>query len=128
MTGSAANPAAEAGAALQAQMDAWNHGDLEKALSYYWDSADITWVNRHGISFGRKDFAAAMRADFADRSKMGTFSSKTLQAKELRGDLVLLVIDWRIQDNAGKKLMGGVSSQLWQHFPEGWRTVFEHAS
>ena len=109
-------------------MDAWNRGDLEQALFYYWDSPDMTWVNRKGISFGREEFAAAMRSEFADRSTMGSYTSKILQSKELNPDAVLLVLDWSIREGSGKQLMGGISSQIWQRFSDGWKAVFEHAS
>ena len=118
----------EASAALRDQMSAWNKQDLESALSYYWDSPEMTWVNRKGISFGIQEFAQSMRQDFSDRSKMGLYDGKVLHASQLRDDLVLIVLDWKIVDSAGKKLMGGVSSQLWQRKSGGWKIVFEHAS
>ena len=129
LTGRAATaPVEEALAALRTQMDAWNKQDLEAALSYYWNSPEMTWVNRKGVSFGIQEFAQSMRQDFTDRSKMGTYDGKVLHATELRPDLVLIVLDWKIVDSSGKKLMGGVSSQLWQKMPGGWKAVFEHAS
>jgi hypothetical protein len=64
--------------ALKAQMTAWNHQDLQEALSYYLASGHMIWVNRKGISFGIADFAQAMRSDFSDRSKLGHYDGKVL--------------------------------------------------
>ncbi len=109
-------------------MAAWNSQDLEAALALYWNDDQITWVNRKGVSFGIAEFAQAMRTEFADRSKMGHYAGKVVHTQELAPDLVLLVLDWSIMDRDGKRLMGGVSTQLWRHLGGGWKAVFEHAS
>jgi hypothetical protein len=113
-------------AAFQSQMDAWNQGDLETALSLYWDNADIRWVGRSGTYTGYDDFAESMRADFSDPATMGLYTGETLYAEQLRPDLVLLVISWRIERD-GERLFGGVSSQHWRLIDGNWRIVFEHA-
>ena len=35
--------------ALNRQVNAWNNGDLEKAMSSYWNSPSTLWVTRSGI-------------------------------------------------------------------------------
>ncbi len=123
-----ATPSQEAERGFHAQRAAWNHGDLEAALAYYLDDASMTWVNRASISFGRRDFAAAMRADFGGRpSEMGVYSGEVLQKRDLTDHSALIVVRWAITKD-GKRLFGGVSTQLWEGQQSGWRIVFEHAS
>ena len=109
-------------------MDAWNNQDMEGALSYYWNSNRIAWVNRKGITFGIAEFVKAMRSDFADKSKMGHYDGKVLYSTEVTPDQVLIVVDRKIVNGEGKRLMGGVSTQLWRKTDSGWKAVFEHAS
>lgn len=114
--------------AFRAQMSAWNRQDLTAALSFYWDSEKITWVNRKGVTRGFREFADAMRADFKDPSKMGTYEGKVLHAEEVSRDAVLLVVEWKITSAEGKRMMGGVSTQLWRKMKSGWKITLEHAS
>ena len=113
--------------ALQAQQSAWNRGDLESSLDAYCDTAEITWVSRSGISRGFERFAAAMRQDFADPARMGRFELEVLDARQAGGDGALVTLRWSISRGA-ERLMGGVSTQLWQPCRGRLRIVFEHAS
>ena len=123
-----ATPSANAEASFHAQRDTWNHGRLEEALAYYLDDPAMTWVNRSGIEFGLKEFADAMRADFSNHpDQMGTFSGEVLHKRDLSDNAALLVVRWSISRD-GKRLMGGISTQLWERRNDHWRVVFEHAS
>jgi hypothetical protein len=48
--------AAAVRAGLQAQMAAWNRGDLEAALGRYWDDPQMTWVSRFGVACRRRRY------------------------------------------------------------------------
>lgn len=110
-----------------AQADAWNRGDLEGAISAYCDQPDIVWINKSGVSRGFDEFAASMRDEFQDRSGMGKFGLEILNARALGGDTALLSVRWAITRD-GRRLMGGVSTQLWQRCEGRLRIVLEHAS
>jgi hypothetical protein len=38
--------------ALDEQVEAWNKGELEQAMSYYWESPDMLWISRNGTEQG----------------------------------------------------------------------------
>lgn len=118
----------EAQAAFQSQMAAWNRGDLEGALTFYRNGPDMTWVNRQGISRGFAPFADDMRKSFARHPElMGTYSGEVLDARTISKKNALLVVKWSIV-REGKRLMGGISTQLWQRNGREWRVILEHAS
>jgi ketosteroid isomerase-like protein len=69
-----------------------------------------------------------MRSDFAGKPQaMGRYSGQVLDARSLANDAALLVVRWSI-DKDGKRMMGGVSTQLWKRIGGQWRIVLEHAS
>ncbi len=119
----AAAPVGEAARSFQRQMEAWNRGDLEAALSAYWNSPDIIWVNKRGLSKGFAPFAESMRQE----GTKGIYSGEVLHSRSLSPKSALLVVRWAITDQ-GKRLMGGVSTQLWEVRDRRWRIVLEHAS
>jgi hypothetical protein len=120
-------PADAARSALEAQARLWNEGDLESALSAYCPSADITWVNKSGLTTGYEAFAASMHEGFPGPETMGTLTNTVLGARDLGHGQSLVSLRWSITQGE-TTLMGGVSSQLWADCDGTLRIVFEHAS
>lgn len=58
---------------------------------------------------------------------MGVYTGSVLDARTLAPDTALLVVDWKIERD-GRRLMGGVSTEIWKNIDGKWRIVFEHAS
>lgn len=112
---------------VAAQVEAWNRGDLEAALAAYWDSPKMTWVSRSGIQYGFAPFEDAIRKDFADPASMGIYSTQILDARDLGPGTHLIVYRWKIVKGE-KRLMGGLSTQIWRQLNGNWRVVLEHAS
>jgi ketosteroid isomerase-like protein len=124
----AATPAEEARNGFAQQRVAWNRGDLEGALDLYWNSPELTFVDGSGVRRGFAAFAADLRKDFAGRTDaMGSYAGEVLEARDVDADTGLLVVRWAITRD-GRRLMGGVSTQLWERAGGRWRIVFEHAS
>jgi hypothetical protein len=128
-------PAAEASATdtpvarvIADQIAAWNGGDLEAALQAYCPSAQISWVNRSGLSHGFTPFAESMRAQFGrDRAAMGRLDMELLESRDLGEAGSLAVVRWSITRD-GTRLMGGISTQFWAPCEGRLRVVLEHAS
>src|SRR3954465_10997269 len=70
-------------AALDGQVAAWNAGDLEKAMAFYWDSPALLWISRGGISKGYQPVFEDFKKEFADRGKMGIYSYTALHIEKL---------------------------------------------
>jgi hypothetical protein len=105
----------------------WNRGDLEASLQSYCPSSEISWVNASGLTHGFDVFARSMREEFGQSpGTMGTMAMEVLESREL-GDRGLVVVRWSIV-RGGRRLMGGISSQLWAQCDGRMRIVFEHAS
>jgi hypothetical protein len=121
------DPIAEVTAALDAQVNGWNAGVPDKAMSVYYDSPDMLWVNRSGIRKGYDLIRASYQRTPAERSRMGTYSYETLHTDRLGRDCVFFVIRWKIESN-GRTTMGGVTSMVWKRINKRWVITAEHAS
>lgn len=113
--------------ALAGQVAAWNAGDLEAAMAFYRNSPDMIWISKSGVDKGYQSVLDAYLKDFADRTKMGLYSYEPLHIESLSSACVYYVFRWRIE-LAGKRLMGGISSQLWKRIDGRWVITSEHAS
>jgi ketosteroid isomerase-like protein len=126
-SGTWANPVSDVKAALDGQVKAWNTGDLEKAMSFYWDSPDMLWISKAGIEKGYKTVLEGYRKDFANKSKMGVYTYEPMNIEQLSKRVVHYVFRWKIE-LGGKKIMGGLSSQIWKKINGRWVITSEHAS
>jgi ketosteroid isomerase-like protein len=117
----------EVKAALEGQIALWNKGKLEDAMSYYWNSPDILWISKAGIDKGYQPVFESFLADFKDRSTMGIFTYEPLHIESFSPEVVYYVYRWKIELN-GKRLMGGISSQVWKKINKKWVITSEHAS
>jgi uncharacterized protein (TIGR02246 family) len=113
--------------ALDGQVAAWNRGDLEAAMDFYWESPEMLWISRDGTEQGWQQVLEMFQKDFTDRSKMGVYTYEPLHIEQVGPEAVYYVYRWQI-DLQGKKLMGGVSSQLWKRIDGRWVIASEHAS
>lgn len=126
-TGAAfADTLTEVKTALDGQVAAWNAGDLEKAMGFYWNSPEMLWISRAGVEKGYAPVLEGYRKDFSDRSKMGVYSYEALHIEKLSKRSVYYVFRWKIELN-GKRMMGGVSSQVWKKIGGRWLITIEHA-
>ncbi|WP_276498007.1 YybH family protein [Pontibacter litorisediminis] len=113
--------------ALEGQISAWNQGDLETAMAFYWNSPDMLWISKNGTEKGYQEVYEMFLQDFPDRGKMGTYTYTPLHIEQLAKEAVYFVFRWMIELN-GERLMGGVSSQVWKKLDGRWVVTSEHAS
>ena len=113
--------------ALEGQISAWNKGDLETAMTYYWDSPEMLWISKNGIEKGYQEVFEMFLQDFQDRSQMGVYTYEPLHIEQVSAEAVYFVFRWKIELE-GKRLMGGVSSQVWKNIAGRWVVTSEHAS
>ncbi|WP_299825150.1 nuclear transport factor 2 family protein [uncultured Pontibacter sp.] len=113
--------------ALEGQIEAWNKGDLEKAMTFYWNSPEMLWISKSGTEKGYQEVYDMFLQDFTDRSKMGVYTYEPLHIEQVSKEAVYFVFRWKIELD-GKRLMGGVSSQVWKKVNGRWVVTSEHAS
>lgn len=113
--------------ALEGQISAWNKGDLETAMTFYWNSPEMLWISKNGTEKGYQEVYDMFLQDFTDRSKMGVYTYDPLYIEQVSKEAVYFVFRWKIELD-GKRLMGGVSSQVWKKIGGRWVVTSEHAS
>ena len=122
-----ADPVTEVQALLDSQVAAWNSGEPDKAMSVYYDSPEMLWVNRTGIRKGYEPIRASYQRAPAQRSRLGTYSYEPLHIEQLSPNCVLFVIKWKVEAN-GRSTMSGVSSMVWKRIKRKWVIAAELAS
>jgi ketosteroid isomerase-like protein len=134
-TESAALPPSEKPAAeqqirgvLNAQVEAWNRGDLEGYMAGYWNSPDLTFFSNATQTQGWQPTLERYKQRYQGAGhSMGTVSFPKLQVTILAPDAAFVRGEWHLQMADGKEPHGMFTLVL-RRFPEGWRIVHDHSS
>ena len=124
----AEDPAAEVRAVWNAQVEAWNRGDLDAFMTGYWNSPDLVFFSNKTETRGWQQTLDRYRATYkAEGRQMGTLDFPRLEFKVLGPDTVLARGQWRLKMPDGKESTG-MTSVTFLKLPEGWRIVHDHSS
>jgi ketosteroid isomerase-like protein len=127
---SAAPPdaAAEVRAVLDAQVAAWNHGDLEGYMAGYWRSPDLEFYSGSTITRGWQQTLDRYRKRYqGDGREMGTLSFTNLRVDVLAPGAAIVSGEWRL-DMKSAPAPHGLFTLVVRKFAEGWRIVHDHSS
>jgi uncharacterized protein (TIGR02246 family) len=120
-------------AVLDAQVAAWNKGDLDAFMAGYWNDDQLTFISGGGITNGWKKTKERYEKRYkADGKEMGklTFSELHVEsfspnAAMMRGKFELV---FEKEKEDAKKTARGRFTLLFRKFPDGWKIVHDHTS
>jgi ketosteroid isomerase-like protein len=122
-----AKPSAEADirAVLDLQQAAWNKGDIEGFMSYYWKSDALTFQSGSSRTQGWDGVLARYKKNYPPE-KMGRLEFADLDVHLLgRGAAFVL---GRFRLDQGGTLKEGVFTLVFRRMADGWRIVHDHTS
>ncbi|HEY7516042.1 MAG TPA: nuclear transport factor 2 family protein [Vicinamibacteria bacterium] len=114
-----ADPARGATAVLDAQIAAWNRGDLEAFCALY--SEDAVFASTTGLHRGRGEVLARYRKQYPDRAAMGTLAFEKVDVRST-ADAVSIVARWRLT-YPDKPAANGLTLVVLRRTRDGWRLV-----
>ena len=124
----AADPVTEVKAVWNAQLEAWNRGDLEAFMEGYWKSPDVVFFSNGAETRGWQQTLDRYRAAYQSEGRqMGTLDFPQLDFKALGSDAVLARGRWHLKMPNGRESTG-MTSVTYLKLPEGWRIVHDHSS
>jgi uncharacterized protein (TIGR02246 family) len=123
-------PAADADSAireaLQAQVAAWNRGDIPAFVSTY--AADCTFVGKQ-ILQGREQLLARYKRVYPTSDAMGKLTFNSLNVRLLGKQTAVATGEWHLERNwAGGGPVGGVFSLVWRLESGHWLIILDHTS
>lgn len=113
-------------AVMDAQMEAWNRGDVDTFMQSYWKSDKTEFVGSSGIFRGWQAVLERYQKTYPDRRSMGTVQFSDLEITLLSSNAALVVGKYRLQREADQP--SGVFTLVFRKFPEGWRIINDHTS
>ncbi len=128
---SSASPAEVTGAVravLDAQVEAWNRGDLEGFMAGYWRSPDLVFQSGATVTKGWDDTLARYRKRYQSEGReMGRLRFDGIEVIPLGEDAALARGAWRLAMRDGQE-PHGLFTLLLRRIDGAWRIVHDHTS
>jgi beta-aspartyl-peptidase (threonine type) len=121
----AADPSAAIHTVLDAQVAAWNHGDIDAYMNGYAQSDDTMFVGTD-VTRGWTKVRDRYKTKYDSKSKMGTLVFSDIEMRPMGTDDVVVTGAWKLTRAADAP--HGRFTLIFHHRPEGWRIVYDHSS
>ena len=111
---------------LDAQVEAWNRGDIEGFMDGYARSPDITFISDNNFTRGWQTVHDRYQKNYDSRDKMGTLTFSDLETKLLSNDAAVTIGRWHLQ--LANSQPHGRFTLIFRRTKQGWRIVHDHTS
>lgn len=111
-------------ATLNAQVAAWNEGDLEGFMDGYWKSDDLRFVSGTEVSKGWSQTLKRYRSRYGDGQSLGQLRFKDLDVQLVRHDVAVVVGRYDLQRADGAD--SGLFTLVMKRIDGAWRIVHDH--
>lgn len=124
---SPSNDEAAIRAVLNAQVDAWNKGDLETYMKGYWNSPDLIFIGGANENRGYQNTLERYKKAYqAPGREMGQLDFPELRITVLSPDSAYATGKFHLKMSNGKESTGRFTLII-RKFPEGWRIIHDHS-
>lgn len=113
-------------AVLDAQVVAWNRGDIEGFMAGYWRSEETVFVSGDSLTRGWQTVLARYKKNYDSREKMGTLTFSDLEITPIGSDAAVATGRWRLQRAQDEP--HGRFTLIFRKTRQGWRIVHDHTS
>ncbi len=111
---------------MDAQVMAWNNGDIDGFMRGYWNSPDLVFVSGANVTRGWQPTIERYKKNYDSRAKMGTLTFSDLEVDVLSKDSATVLGSWalaRETDNPKGKF-----TLVFRKFKDGWKIIHDHTS
>ena len=111
---------------LENQRQAWNKGDIEGFMQYYWKSDSLMFVGKTGPKYGWQTTLNNYKKNYPDKAAMGYLDFKVVKLNLLDKTNAFMLGAWHLK--RAKDNPGGYFTLWFRKFKDGWKIVVDHTS
>lgn len=111
---------------LALQQIAWNKGDIEAFMQYYWKDEALLFLGKSGPTYGWQNTLDNYKKGYPDKATMGSLDFKIVKIEKLSKKIYQVVGKWHL--SRMKDEVGGYFTLLWKKIDGQWVIVQDHTS
>ncbi len=118
-------------AVLDAQVQAWNAGNIEEFMQGYWNTDSLRFASGGNIRRGWKTTLERYKKSYPDKAAMGKLTFANLEISLLSSDAALVFGKWELtreQDKTPQDRPQGLFTLTFRKMPQGWKIIHDHTS
>ncbi len=113
-------------ATLNAQVQAWNNGDVAGYMNGYWKSDSLIFTSSGNIQRGWNATYEKYKSSYNTKEKMGTLTFSGLEFTLLSETSAWVLGHWELTRE--KDHPEGIFTLIVKKFADGWKVVHDHTS
>lgn len=111
---------------LDAQVVAWNNGDLMSYMDGYWKSDSLLFTSGGNIRRGWQTTLDAYRKNYPTKEAMGKLLFSDLEFHLLSPESAWILGRWELSRNGERP--HGLFTLVARRLPSGWKIIHDHTS
>ncbi|GAB4334588.1 MAG: hypothetical protein OHK0038_11820 [Flammeovirgaceae bacterium] len=111
---------------LEKQQEAWNDGNLEKFMKGYYQSENLKFIGKSGVTYGWEATLARYKKAYPDKKAMGKLTFEIISIEKIEKKSVFVIGKWTLKKDDGE--VTGHFSLLWKKIKGEWLIVADHSS
>ena len=111
---------------MDAQVAAWNMGDIDGFMEGYWKSPELIFVSGDNVTRGWQPTLDRYKKNYDSKEKMGKLEFRDLEVNVLSPDAAVVLGSWHLTRE--KDDPHGKFTLVFRKMAGGWRIVMDHTS
>ncbi|HTU36187.1 MAG TPA: nuclear transport factor 2 family protein [Candidatus Acidoferrum sp.] len=111
---------------LDAQVAAWNRGDIDEFMKYYWRSEKTLFVGANGVTRGWQAVLDRYHRAYPNQKVMGQLTFSNIEIEQDCALAAVIIGEYHLHRE--KDNPSGVFTLNFRRFPEGWRITVDHTT
>lgn len=111
---------------LKLQQNAWNNGSVDSFMLHYWNSPELRFVSKKGVSYGWQKVSDNYKKSYSNKEKMGQLEFDIKSIELINPTNAIVVGAWAIQNNDGNP--SGYFTLWFKKIKGKWVIVLDHTS
>lgn len=110
-------------AILDTQAKAWNDGDIDAFMEYYWKSDNLQFIGSNGVTYGWQNTLDNYKKRYPDLQAMGQLSFDIIKVDKRTKKVITLVGKFHLKREIGD--LEGIFLLVWKKIKGEWKIVVD---
>jgi ketosteroid isomerase-like protein len=111
---------------MHTQEEAWNKGNVEGFMEYYWKSDSLKFIGSKGITYGWQKTLDNYKKGYPNQEAMGSLTFDISSIEQLSSSSIFVIGKWHLKKKDSE--VGGYYTLLWKKKNGKWVIVTDHTS